>query len=284
MPQTPLPASEREGVSFGYSADMSLVGNQKYKSLLVVWLCACTAWAVQPPPSPSPVSKPVLTLGTSSAKHAFIGAYLRNIYRELARRTGIGIDITTLPLARLSLEVANDKLDGDSARALAFGQAQPQLLRLEEPVMEVQLALWATEPRVKLARLEDLGASGYTVTYPRGMLICENALKPLLPPERLTDINSTVQGVEMLHYARSALLCAIDADVLSESQEFLPNKPLPLRVLNIGKPMPLYLYLQPRHSALVAPLQQALKRMRQDGAYERLRRETLEEIQRPTTP
>lgn len=262
---------------------MPLVGVQKCKRLLAAWLCTCTAWAAEPTPSPGPVGKPALTLGTSSPEHIFIGAYLRKIYRELARRTGVGIDIITLPLARLSLEVANDKLDGDSARALAFGQAQPQLLRLDEPIMDVQLALWATNPRVKLARLEDLGASGYAVIYPRTVLICENALKPLLPPERLTDINSTIQGIEMLHYARTALLCSLDVNVISESQEFLPGKPLPQRVLNLGKPLPLYLYLQPRHSALVAPLQQALKRMRQDGAYERLRRETLEEFQHPAS-
>lgn len=231
--------------------------------------------------SPPAADPPRLTLGTPSAENTFAGSYLRRIYRELSRRTGVRIDVTTLPVARLTLEVANDKLDGDSARALAFAQAQPQLLRLEEPVMEVQLALWATEPRVKLARLEDLGSSGYTVTYARGMLICENALKPQLPAERLVDVTGAVQAIEMMHYGRNALHCAIDISVLSEAQEFLPNKPMPLRVLNIGKSMPLYLYLQPRHAALAPSLQQALRRMRQDGAHARLHREALLEFQFP---
>jgi hypothetical protein len=259
---------------------MSLVGKQKYTSLLVAWLCACTAWATASTP-PATSALPTLTLGTPSADNTFAGSYLRRLYRELSKRTGMRIEVTTMPVARLSVEVANDKLDGDTARALAFAQAQPQLLRLGEPVMEVQLALWATDPRVKLARLEDLGPSGHAVTYPRGMLICENALKPQLPLERLIDVTGAVQAIEMMHYGRNALHCALDISVLSEAQEFLPSKPMPLRVLNIGKPMSLYLYLQPRHTALVPSLEQALRRMRQDGTQERLRRETLQEFQFP---
>lgn len=258
---------------------MSLVGIQKYTILAALWLGAFSVGAIAPLALAG--TSPALTLGTPGAENTYAGSYLRRIYRELSRRTGLRIDITTMPVARLTLEVANDKLDGDTARALAFAQAQPLLLRLEEPVMEVQLALWATDPRVKLARLEDLGASGHSVTYPRGMLICENALKPQLPAERLIDVTGAVQAIEMMHYGRNALYCALDVSVLSEAQEFLPTKPMPLRVLNIGKPMPLFLYLQARHAPLVPSLLQALRRMRQDGTQERLRRESLQEFQFP---
>lgn len=241
---------------------------------------APSAWAIASTP-PATGALPTLVLGTPSAENTYAGSYLRRLYRELGRRTGVRIDVTTMPVARLTVEVANDKLDGDTARALAFAQAQPQLLRLEEPIMEAQLALWATDPHVKLARLGDLGASGYAVNYARGMLICENALKPQLPAERLIDVTGAVQAIEMLHYGRNALHCAIDISILSEAREFLPGKPMPLRVLNIGKPMSLYLYLQPRHTTLVPGLEQALRRMRQDGTQERLRRETLQEFQFP---
>jgi polar amino acid transport system substrate-binding protein len=254
------------------------------RTRMALWalvLCSVpVAWATTSTPAARSAA-PALVLGTPSTENTFAGSYLRRIYRELSLRSGVPMDITTLPVARLSLEVAQDRLDGDTARALAFAQTQPQLIRVGEPLMEVQLALWATDPRVKLARLEDLGASGYTVTYPRGMLICENALKPQLPAGRLVDVTGAVQAIEMMHYGRNALHCGIDISVLSEAQESLPSKPLPLRVLNIGKPMPLYLYLQPRHAALVPGLLQALRRMRQDGTQERLRRETLQAFQFP---
>lgn len=236
-------------------------------------LCSACALAAQ---TPAP-----LVLGTPSSGGTYDGTLLRRIYKELFGRIGVPIDIQSYPVARLNVEMDNGKIDGDTARALAFGESHPKFLRITEPVMEVGFALWASNPKVQLSRLEDLAASGMTVGYARGVVVCEQALRAQLPPDRVVDITGNVNGLEMMHLGRLQLYCGLDLSVISESQEFLPKRALPFKVLDVGKPAPLYLYLQPKHAQLVAPITAMLKKMHADGTVERIRKDTLRDFKYP---
>ena len=222
---------------------------------------------------------PGLVLGTPRPDGNYGGVLVRRIYAELFTRLGVPIEIRTLPTARLALELANGNLDGDIARPLAFADSHPQLVRVEEPVLEISYALWATNPSVKLSRLEQLRASNYTVTFNRGVTYCDETLKSLLPEQRVVDVTTTVSAIHMLHYGRNELHCGIDFAVLSDAggAEFAGKPPL-LRVLTISKPEALFLYLQRQHAALAPPAAAALRKMKADGTLERLRKETLREF------
>ena len=229
-------------------------------------------------PLPAQTHTP-LVLGTPRPDGNFGGVLLRRIYTELFRRLDVPIEIRTLPTARLALELASASIDADIARPWAFGDRQPELVRVDEPVLEINYALWATNPAYKLARLEQLRQTSYVVTYIRGVTGCEEALKNLLPDSRVVDITSTVSAIHMLHYGRNELHCGVDLAALSDagSAEFAGKPPL-LKVLGIAKPDPLYLYLQRKHSALAPHAASTLRKMKSDGTMERLRKETLKEF------
>ncbi|QDL56559.1 substrate-binding periplasmic protein [Rhodoferax aquaticus] len=242
---------------------------------VVLWWASCSVgvgWAQAPQP---------LLLGTPSAEGTYGGSYIRRVYKEWFARLGIAMDIQMFPMARLTLELDKGRIDGDTARALAFGESHPKLLRVGEPVMDVGLALWATNPKVQIDRLEDLATSGLTVSYARGVLMCEQLLRPLVPLGRLVDVTGNVNALEMMYLGRLSVYCGADVSVISDAQESLPNRPPPIKVLDIGKPTPLFLYLQPKHAELVAPLTSTLKKMRTDGTLERIRKDTQREFRYP---
>lgn len=230
-------------------------------------------------------SPATLVLGTPRPDGNFGGVLMRRTYAELFGRLGVPIEIRTLPTARLALELGNGGVDGDIARPLAFGDTQPHLVRVEEPVLEITYALWATNPAVKLSRLEQLRQTPYTVTLNRGVVYCDETLRAQLPENRIVDVTTTASAIHMLHYGRNELHCGIDFAVLSDagSPEFAGKPPL-LKVLTISKPEALYLYLQRKHAALAPQAAATLRKMKADGTLERLRRETLREFNLTASP
>lgn len=215
-----------------------------------------------------------LVLGSPSADTTYSGAYVRRVHQELAKRVGYQLEVVTMPLARLNVEIANGKMDGDTARAFAFGEAQPQLVRVAEPVWEATFGLWAVNPRYALRSVEQLVASGYTVSYDRGTLVCEQFLRSHLPTQRIVDVTALTNGLEMLYYGRHELHCGLDVSIPFTARDQFPANPVPLQVMSIGKPTPLYIYLQPQHAALAPVLANALRKMRSQGVLDRIRHET----------
>ncbi|MGQ0709477.1 MAG: hypothetical protein ACT4NV_06960 [Rhodoferax sp.] len=250
---------------------------------LVCAIAYGAAAAAQHTPAPALLAgpAPALVLGTPSPDSYYGGSYLRRIYRELFSRMGLTLEIATLPVARLNAELDNNRLDGDTARGVDFGAQHPALVRVPEPVLETAFALWATDPGVQPSSWEQLKASGHVVSYSRGVLECEQVLRAHLPAERVVDVTSLSNGLEMLHYGRHALHCGADLAVQSFARANYPHKPAPRRLFNVTAPIALYAYLQPQHAALAPSMAAALRKMRADGTLERIRRETLRDFELP---
>lgn len=228
---------------------------------------------------------PALVLGTPRPDGNYGGVLLRRIYQDLFHRVGLSIEIRTMPTARLALELSSGHIDGDLGRPWAYIDSQPTLVRVDEPVMDFVFALWAVNPKIGLTRLDDLAGSGYSVNFTRGVTECEKYLQTLLPPNRMADVTTTASALSMLHYGRNDLHCGVDLAVLSDagSQE-LAGRPPPIKLVNIGKPLSLHLYLHSKHAALVPQLVATLKKMKAEGAMDRLRKEALREYNLPYTP
>lgn len=228
---------------------------------------------------------PLLVFGTPRPDGNYSGVLLRRIYQDLFHRVGMPIEIRTMPTARLALELASGHVDGDLGRPWAFADSQPTLIRVDEAVMDIGFALWSVNPKIVLNRLDDLVASGYSVNFIRGVTECEKYLQTQLPSNRIADVTTTASALSMLHYGRNDLHCGADLAVLSDagSQE-LAGRPPPIKLVNIGKPLSLHLYLHSKHAALVPQLVATLKKMKAEGAMDRLRKETLREYNLPYTP
>jgi hypothetical protein len=117
------------------------------------------------------------------------------------------------------------------------------------------------------------------VEYRRGVLGCENALKPLSPVMQLSDILTTEQGLKKLVSKRTDFYCDIDLGVLNEMSAAKAAEFATVRKLfNVGNSMPLYPYLNKKNAALAPRLAAVLKQMKTEGLIERYRREAMREF------
>lgn len=219
-----------------------------------------------------------ITMGTEVDETTFAGKWMRKIYFEAFKRLAIPLEVVVFPTKRLSVAVDEGVIDGEFLRIYDYANAHPNLVRVEVPVLEVAFALYVANPELRLARLEDLPATTLSGEYRRGMLICETMLKPLLPPERMMDINTTEQGLKKLLAKRSDFYCDNDNAVLSELIRPEFKDAAPVRKLIELKLLPLYPYLHRKRAELAPALATALKQMKAEGLIERYRQDSLQEL------
>jgi len=160
-------------------------------------------------------AQPPFVMGTIQPASSFAGLWLDRIYGEAFRRLQVPLEIVVYPTARLSVELDAGAIDGDMARVFAYGAAHPALVRVEEPSMQVVLALYTASPELTLRRLEDLPATSLHGTYMRGVAVCENLLKPLMSADRLSDVTTDNQALRMLLAGRTDFHCTSDLGVAS---------------------------------------------------------------------
>jgi hypothetical protein len=216
--------------------------------------------------------------GTSQPEDTVPGRLQRLIYGEAFRRLGLPVEFSLMPLQRLSISADEGVIDGDVARVRDYGSLHPELVRVDEPVYEVTWSLFVVDPSLELrGGLSALPASGWRATYLRGVGICENALKPLLPAQRLTDVTSDAQGFQMLRLGRAEAHCTADLSALTlqRKPEFAGTR-ITRHVAEIGT-FALFPYLNQRHAALAERLAVTLRQMKAERLVERYRAQVLSE-------
>lgn len=193
------------------------------------------------------------------------------IYREAFRRLGIPLQIEFYTLARRAALVDEGGADGESARVYNYGHNRPHLVRVEESLIDLSFSLYTANPSLRLERLEDLRTTPYLVEYRRGILICENTLKQVVPSVRISDVPTQAQGLKKLIAGRTDLYCDLDLYVRQELQspEFKAAKVR--QVVSIGQAVPTYPFLNRKHADLAPRLAAVLKQMKAEGLIETYR-------------
>lgn len=216
-----------------------------------------------------------VVMATDREETVFTGKWFRRIYAEAFRRMDVPLQITVMPSARISAELDLGHLDGEMLRAHGYAAAHPELVRVEEPVVEVNLVLYSANPTLRINRLEDI-ASGPPLNgeFRRGVGVCENMLKQWLPAANVSSITTTEQGLRKLVAGRTDLYCEFDlgvADAINSRE--LADLGSFRKVLALGAPTPLYAYLHKKNAALAPRLAATLKKMKAEGLIDRYRSE-----------
>lgn len=198
--------------------------------------------------------------------------YASLMYTEAFRRMGIPVAIEIYALARRSALAKEGVIDGEGSRVLAYAAAHPDLVRVEESVLDVTFSVFSADPTLHAKTIEDLPAKAM-VEYRRGILLCENALRKVVPPERLSSVVSSEQGIKKLLAARSDAYCDIDVyfNEAMHSREF--HGAGNVRKLFEIASLPSYPFVSRKHVELAPRLAATLKRMKSEGLLEHYRTE-----------
>lgn len=226
---------------------------------------------------PRPDGKPFV-IGTQQEADTFLGRWQRRIYPDLFRRLGMTVQFQVMPLQRLTVASDQGAIDGEVARAAAYVAQHPELVRIDEPLYDIVWTLFSTDKSLHLGSLGELAQQPWRATYLRGIGICESALKSVVPPDRLLDVSTDVQGFNMLKLGRSELHCSGDLTLLTlQYQPEFRGTDLSHRVIDIGTTA-LFPVVHKRHADLAPRMGAALRQMKAEGLIERYRAEALRDM------
>lgn len=213
----------------------------------------------------APTATAAFLMAADAEPNTYAFKWASLIYTEAFRRLGIPVQIATYSLARRSAMTNEGSIDGEVSRIYSYAEGNSHLIRVEEPVMEFTFALFTANPGLRLQRVEELAASNLMVEHRRGILMCENTLKKVVPAERLSNVTTTEQGVKKLIAGRTDVYCDIDVYVpeVLHSPEF--KGVTSVRKLFKIASVPTYPYLHKKHVALAPRLAATLKQMKIEG-------------------
>lgn len=221
-----------------------------------------------PPLLPPSDGTPHLTLATGTEPDSSDGRWLRRIFTEAFRRLGWRLEVQVMPARRAELALERGEVDGEMVRTALYGAQHPALQRVETPLLQVSFGVYGAPGAARPTTLEALRDGGGQVIYRRGVTVCEQRLREVLPAERLVEISAADSAVRMLARGRVGFVCDMDS-ALSLSLAHLgsiegPARPMQ-RLFDLGPPVAAYPFLHARHAALAPRLAATLQTLRAEG-------------------
>lgn len=227
----------------------------------------------------APAQAAPFVIAADGEASTYAGKWTSLIYTEVFKRLGMPFLLDYYTLKRRSAMVEDGGIDGEASRIYSYASSHPNLIRVEESVVDLTFALYTASPTLHLQRLEDLPSANLLVEFRRGILICENTLKPLVAPDRLSDVTSIEQGIKKLLAGRTDLYCDIDAYVQEQLQSpAIKSGGKIHKVIDLGKSVPTYPYLHKRHADLAPRMAEVLKKMKAEGLIETYRVQVAREL------
>jgi polar amino acid transport system substrate-binding protein len=220
------------------------------------------------------MAKAPITLSADQDETTYAGRWVWLIYTEAFKRLDLDFKLSANPMIRQSIMADAGQLDGEVARVYGYGDTHPNLVRVEEPVLDLAFSLYSANPALRAQRLEDLSVGNWRGEFRRGVGVCEKVLKEIFPAERLSDVTTSEQGAKKLLADRTDIYCDNEVSMarVLHSRE-IKNVASIRKLFSLGSPIPTYPYLHKKHAQLAPRLAATLKKMKEEGLMETYRRQ-----------
>jgi ABC-type amino acid transport substrate-binding protein len=191
----------------------------------------------------------------------------KNIMDEVSKRTGIEMGLKVFPPKRALSALTDGKFDGDWARIDGFDKKIPGLIKVLEPIASQALTAYSTRDDIAVDGWKSL--EPYRVVYPLGSLIVEYHLKPF--HKKLTTSANISSGLSMVAADRADVYIhvpfIIDKYLNKRRSKYKKIRALspPLGVVHF------YVFMREKHEEKAVLISDALKSMKEDGAYSKIR-------------
>lgn len=196
--------------------------------------------------------------------------FFDRLVRELCLPLGYAVTVQKPPAER-ALMLANQGLDdGDGPRIRGLDNASnyPNLVRVDEALLDVDFRAFTLDPAIAIAGWEDL--AGYPVAIVTGWKILEHELAG---HPRIVKVNEPDRLFRLLASRRTDIVVI---DRFSGIEAAASLELCDIRVLEPALATePMYLYLNHRHADLADHLADGLRAMKASGRYRQIYAETL---------
>lgn len=224
-----------------------------------------------------------IILGANNEEYTYIGKIELMTYTEAFKRLKIPFQIKVYPLKRIELSMRSGLVDGDTGRTFLYGEGRSDVIRVEEPIMYLNFNLYAADSNIRINQSSEIAEKKLTMNFPRGMIICEKFAKESLPQNKFEDVTTTEEGIRKILSGRVKLHCDLKENVmtylLSSGLSYSDRSKIKI-VYNLKSNVPIYPYLNKKHTDLAKKLNTTLKTMRAEGILSKIQNQVEQEFRK----
>ena len=195
------------------------------------------------------------------------GKWFKLIYSEAFSRLNWNLIYEHYPSRRCAFLSNSGMVDGEMERVVTFNDAYPNLVRVEERLQTLVLAVYSTDPALEMNGWESLDNKSLSVGYRRGVKLAEEKLPDFVNPELLDDVSDEEQGIKKLQ----AGFIDIFIDFESVMNPVLKSDPVTassIRRIGILEKIPTHPFLNIKHKAHTPALAKVLRSMKHEGLFD----------------
>ncbi len=197
--------------------------------------------------------------------------FFDRLARLMFRPVGYSITVQTPPAER-ALMLANAGVDdGDGPRIPGLIKEYPHLVRVPEPILDIDFVAFTKRLRFDTADWQSL--TPFSVAIVTGWKILE---RNITTSARLVRVKDPKHLFMLLKQGRT------EVAVIDRFSGYAMCKKIGLRDFNVLEPplasTPMYLYLHERHAELVDAVSETLRDLKTSGIYARLFQETVKNV------
>ncbi len=215
-------------------------------------------------------SKQLRFVYTRPREH-IVTQWLVLIYTEAFERMGIEFIFEEVPPKRASMYSDEGKVDGELGRIYAYGDAHPNLIRVDEHHAVVTFSAFAIDNEIKLVGWDSLKNKDYYVDYRLGIKKSETQLPKVVMAKRLSSVVKINTGIKKLLAGRTDIYVDVEDYVLKflNSDEYkVMSKGKKITRAGIMEQTTGHIFLHKKHRELVPRLSSILKDMKEEGLFE----------------
>ncbi len=201
--------------------------------------------------------------------------YAQATFKEVSTRTGLNIEILTLPKKRALVNANQGDADGVTMRVINLEKDYPNLVRIKTPIFTVQHLIFSNK-RDLIQQAHDFKSlhelvvkNNYKVGFLLGSKKAKDELSSLPIGNKLA-LSDPIQAFGLLETGRIEAYLA-GPGIVNRSifnQQFNNSD---IQEVGVFANFPLYPYVHARHHSVVPILEAALQSMEEDGTLNKIR-------------
>lgn len=207
-----------------------------------------------------------IILGAPRTENHLLGIASKLIYRQLFSRLGIDFEYSSCSPGKCARYVSSGLLDGELLRTEEYGHFYPELIRVEESVLNLNIALYSVSINEPLQSWNDLKETAYKIGYIKDYLLIEQRIKRLKLEDNAVPLRHWLQGLHELSLGNIDIYVGLDTTVDNE----LRGKHSKIKKLAILENIEFYPYLATKHKQLAPLMEKVIRDMREDGSLQKI--------------
>jgi hypothetical protein len=191
---------------------------------------------------------------------------LESVYVEALSRLGVSVSFIGCTPAACGKYVTSGKADGELARAAVYEEIYPELLRVEESILEIRASVFSADAKLKLDNWDDIIESDNRVAYMTGNYLIHQKLKGKISTRNMVHVKHWTEGLDKISNQQADIYIGVESTVLQD----IKQNQRPIHLIGQLEVVEVFPYFNKKHKTLAKSLAEKLREMKKDGTLKKL--------------